>query len=461
MDNKAAQPPKKTILSFGLDNDVLDFIKAELSTLEFKNVKVDSEFEAFLEIEDVEPYANTVFTGPHLGEIDGDELAQGLRLAFPQCRLIMIATNRAELEIQKLKKNGATDVLIYPGDKGMLNNELDKLVASLNDKSLTRYRPVQLMDIAAGDTLPFDMSVFLPLNNKYVKLVNSGDEIREKQHDKLKKKSVGQVYIDSTEMEQFYDYCAEKLANSADPNSDIPETERLAQLQETTRDLFTSIFDSSDNADFQVGQQIMQQSQKVVDKFLERKTGNSFHSQIQGVLGKTTDSYSHASNVSALACLLSMATGVGKPEDLAIAGLFHDIALVDFPIDNHTPTQEFIDSLSEENKKAYTEHPLNAVRVLRSRRLAVTEKVAKIIEQQHERVDGKGFPKQLNSAKIIEEAQLLSIADHIDYLAQRRASEKSYSLEEAIQHLESTGAYSFEVISKIKKAVIAKEDDAA
>ena len=447
--------PNYTLLTIGLDRQVLTWLREELSTVNIEALSTAQAFEEVLELEDVDNYINFVITGPFVQQIDGDELAQGIRLTFPQCRLLMIATSRVDLEINSLKKNGASEVYIYPGDKGLLDVELDKIVASLGkDPGLTRYRPVQLIDIAAGDELPFDMSVFLPLNNKYVNMVKAGSEVREKQFNKLTEKSVGQVYINSQEMDQFYNYCAEKLADAADPNSAIPETERMAQLQTTTRDLFTSIFDTTESADCSVGQQIMDQSQKIVDKYLEKKTGNSFHEQIAGLLGKTTDTYSHASNVSALACLLSMATGVGKPEDLAIAGLFHDMALVDFPIPEHEPTPEFIEKLDDQNKKIYMEHPLNAVRVLKTKRMAVTETVAKIIEQHHERADGKGFPKQLNSAKISMEAQLLAIADQVDYLAQRKASRKRYNLQEAIEHLADSGAYSFELIGKIKKAIL-------
>jgi HD-GYP domain-containing protein (c-di-GMP phosphodiesterase class II) len=452
----SSKQPNYTVLTIGLDRQVLAWLREELSTLNIKAVSTAQEFEEILELEDVDQFVNTVITGPFVQQIGGDELAQGIRLAFPQCRLLMIATSRSDLEINSLKKNGASEVYIYPGDKGLLDQELDKIVASLGkDPGLIRYRPVQLIDIASGDKLPFDMSVFLPLNNKYIKLVKAGSEVREKQFNKLNEKLVGQVYINSQEMDQFYDYCVEKLADAADPNSAIPETERLAQLQTTTRDLFTSIFDTSESADFSVGQQIMEQSQKIVYKYLERKTGNNFHEQIQNLLGKTTDTYSHASNVSALACLLSMATAVGKPEDLAIAGLFHDMALVDFPIADHEPTPEFLEKLDDQNRKIYMEHPLNAVRVLKTKRMAVTETVAKIIEQHHERVDGKGFPKQLNSAKISMEAQLLAIADHVDYLAQRKASRKRYKLSEAIQYLADSGAYSFELMGKIKKSVLA------
>ena len=239
--------PNYTLLTIGLDRQVLTWLREELSTVNIEALSTAQAFEEVLELEDVDNYINFVITGPFVQQIDGDELAQGIRLTFPQCRLLMIATSRVDLEINSLKKNGASEVYIYPGDKGLLDVELDKIVASLGkDPGLTRYRPVQLIDIAAGDELPFDMSVFLPLNNKYVKMVKAGSEVREKQFNKLTEKSVGQVYINSQEMDQFYNYCAEKLADAADPNSAIPETERMAQLQTTTRDLFTSIFDTTE-----------------------------------------------------------------------------------------------------------------------------------------------------------------------------------------------------------------------
>lgn len=439
-------------MTVGLDEEGLSLLKSELSTVTFNHIDTDQKFEELLEDES-EDYIPLIFCGPKLNEFSPYEVAQTIRNTFPQSRIIFILGNTEDLKMTTLKKNGASEVFILPNDKTLLNLEFDDAVKLLGSApGLTRYRAVQLFDIEPEDELPFDLSVFLPMNNKYIKVVRSGDKVRSQQIDKFKEKQVGRVFIDSKQTDQFYDYCAEKLADLNDPNSAMSETERKGKLQKSVRDLFATIHDGSDNADFETGRQVLKQSEAVVAKFLEKKTGISFHKQIEAALGSTEDSYTHASSVSAIASLLSMATEIGKPEDLALAGLFHDVALLGFKHDPF-PGDDFIESLRPDERKRYLDHPVDAQRVLKIKKMTITPEIVKIIEQHHERVDGKGFPKALPAAKIIPEAQLLSIADQIEYYGQFRPGQQRLSPLQAIDSIEKNGSVSLEILFKVRKVL--------
>lgn len=438
------------VLTVGLDNESKKFISSKLSTVKFLHICNNEGFKTLLN-ERPDSYASLIFCGPDLCGNCPLVMLQEIHNAFPESRIIFILGNTSGLQKTALKKNGVSKAFVLPDDKIMLNLELDQFVKLLSDSpEQTRFQAIHLFDIEPGDILPFDLSVLLPMNKKYIKVVNSGDKIRSQQIHTFKVKQVGKVFIDSKQKHKFYDYCADKLVDLTDPNSVMSETERKQKLQSSVRDLFFAIYNGSDTVDSETGRQIMKQCESVVAKFLEKKTGISFHKQIEVALGSAEDLYTHASSVSAIACLLSMATDIGKPEDLALAGLFHDVALQSFKHDPY-PGNDFLESLNADDKKKYLEHPIDAHRVLRMKKVTLSPEIFTIIEQHHERADGNGFPKALSSVRIVLEAQLLSLADQLDYYGQYRLGERRLNLLQTIDKIEKNGSINLELLLKVRK----------
>jgi putative nucleotidyltransferase with HDIG domain len=263
------------------------------------------------------------------------------------------------------------------------------------------------------------------------------------------------VFVDAKQIDKFYEYSAEKLARlSTQGIPGVSETERAERLKQNVQQLFHNVLDASANADFDTGKDLLEQSNKVVQKFVESKTKINIIDQIKNVLNNGSDSYSHAQAVSTLACLLSMALEIGQPEDLAIAGLFHDIG--------HSNLTQEIDpfnyqSLPQEELEKFKKHPLSAVVILKEKRITLTPKIAEIIEKHHERMDGKGFPAQLPPHKIPMEAQLLSFANHFEYLMRQRAGQKAMSPLEAVDKIAESAGLSHELIAKVRKFFAAQQ----
>jgi HD-GYP domain-containing protein (c-di-GMP phosphodiesterase class II) len=214
--------------------------------------------------------------------------------------------------------------------------------------------------------------------------------------------------------------------------------------------LFQSILDStSKTADFQQGKDLLEQSHKVVENYIKQKTKVDIKQQIVKLMGESTDAYSHAQSVSTLVCLFSMAFEIGTPEDLAIAGLFHDIGIVG--ISTEVTPFDYKEKLSPEDQKKYEFHPENSLNLLKEKRITVSPKISEIIEKHHERSDGKGFPKNLPPHKVPLEAQLLRFADLFEYCTRVSAGEKRLSPLEAVEKLNHIGGFSPEIISKARK----------
>lgn len=189
-----------------------------------------------------------------------------------------------------------------------------------------------------------------------------------------------------------------------------------------------------------------------------KKTGMDLRSKFREILGTGGDSYSHAQSVSTIVSLLSMATGIGKPEEVAIAGLFHDIGKQgvgdDVSVFNCA-------SLDPDVLATYQNHPNLSLSILREKRVTLVPLIAEMIEKHHERVDGKGFPGKLPAHKIPLEAQLLSYADAFEHLSRPEPGVKALSPAEIHAKISAEVGISVEVLSRIEKFVLsaASQDD--
>ena len=70
--------------------------------------------------------------------------------------------------------------------------------------------------------------------------------------------------------------------------------------------------------------------------------------------------------------------------------------------------------------------------------------VAQIVEEHHERVDGKGYPKGLKGDEILLEARILAVVDAYDAMRSDRPYRQALSREEAIRELRENAGSQFD-----------------
>ena len=58
-----------------------------------------------------------------------------------------------------------------------------------------------------------------------------------------------------------------------------------------------------------------------------------------------------------------------------------------------------------------------------------------IVEDHHERIDGKGYPNGLKGDQIPDEAKIISIADTFDAMTSKRTYRNSLTTEQALEEL--------------------------
>jgi HD-GYP domain-containing protein (c-di-GMP phosphodiesterase class II) len=262
------------------------------------------------------------------------EVAQAIRMTYPTCTIYYLSNLRNEFNRKNLCKNGFTDAFLLPGDSSLFGDALKSELSKASKGRIRHYRSVKLLDISAGTKLDFDVHVHLPLNNKYIKFSKAGETIDDLRLQRLEKKEKNSVFVASEQMSAFYQYAANQLKSLSDDN--LSETEKQEKRQNMVRELMSGMFAENVSGEvdtFSQGKEILKDCQEVIKSYvLGSDDGkNNWYKTIVMTSGGKSSAYSHAVNTSTYAALFSIALGVGKPEELALAGLLHDLGLTLIP----------------------------------------------------------------------------------------------------------------------------------
>ncbi len=127
--------------------------------------------------------------------------------------------------------------------------------------------------------------------------------------------------------------------------------------------------------------------------------------------------YYHIVNVSILVLELGKGMGYDKQRlvDLGIAGFMHDLGIIKFI--------EIINKkgkLNEEELRKVKEHPLSGLEILNKIGGEFSPGLIDVISQEHERLDGTGYPKGIKDDEIKEFAQVVGLADVYEAMTHMR-----------------------------------------
>ncbi len=415
-----------------------------------KTIRIQS-CEAFLQLLDDPEIAafHIAVVGAGLEGIRVIEIAQAMRGLMTETPIFYSHDSRESgFDRHDYVKNGFNDAFLFPFDVKDFSYALDSVLITL--KKMAVFKSVKMIDIQPGQTLDFDMYLFLPVNKRYIRYSSAGKQIDAARVDKLKSHNIGFLFVPLDQMPKFYEHSASKLKELSSVGGGISATEKAERLQEAVRELMTGIFSTKEGVGFEDGKQTMATAGEIVKSFLSQSDQGSWYERISKALGDSAGSYSHLSNVSTIAALFSMATGVGKPEELAMAGLFHDIGL---SLLSSRITTKPLSRLSEEERKAYQRHPEHSINLVKDKKIVLSQSVQTMILQHHERLDGTGYPLGLPEAKIRPESQLLAIADEFEELTKFEMGKPILSPEEALQKIKSQGGFNTEMITKLSEVL--------
>ncbi|MFQ5794327.1 MAG: HD-GYP domain-containing protein, partial [Candidatus Bipolaricaulia bacterium] len=125
-------------------------------------------------------------------------------------------------------------------------------------------------------------------------------------------------------------------------------------------------------------------------------------------------------------------------EDLAFAAFLHDLGKAGIPEHILGKAGKLTEAEWEEIRK----HP--SIGRWMAERKSFLKEAARIIEQHHERVDGKGYPKGLSGEEISLEARIVAVVDAYDAMTTDRPYRDALSEAEAIAELRKNAGTQFD-----------------
>ncbi len=114
--------------------------------------------------------------------------------------------------------------------------------------------------------------------------------------------------------------------------------------------------------------------------------------------------------------------------NLLVASILHDIGKINIPEEVLTKPAK----LTDEEFALIKKHPGDGAEMLRKTAYA---DLADIVEQHHERVNGRGYPFGLAGDEILIEAKIIGVCDTFDAMTEDRAYRKAFSADFAMAEL--------------------------
>ncbi|MGO1058674.1 HD domain-containing phosphohydrolase [Planococcus sp. FY231025] len=149
--------------------------------------------------------------------------------------------------------------------------------------------------------------------------------------------------------------------------------------------------------------------------------------------------FKHSSRVSKYAVKTATKMGMERARihNLFIASILHDIGKINIP-------EEVLkkpDKLTNEEFALVKKHPGDGAEMLRQTAYA---DLADIVEQHHERVNGRGYPFGLKDEEILTEAKIIGVCDTFDAMTEDRAYRKAFTAEYAMKELKDLAGIQYD-----------------
>ncbi len=164
---------------------------------------------------------------------------------------------------------------------------------------------------------------------------------------------------------------------------------------------------------------------------------NALGTTIQALVSavETRDPYTaghqHRSADLARAIAIEMELPQEKIEAIRLAGPIHDVGKLHTPSDLLSkPTK-----LSEIEFALIKEHAQIGYEILKD--VESPWPLAEIVHQHHERMDGSGYPRNLQGDEILMEARILAVADVVEAMASHRPYRQGLGISTALQEIEN------------------------
>lgn len=131
----------------------------------------------------------------------------------------------------------------------------------------------------------------------------------------------------------------------------------------------------------------------------------------------------------ARAIAVKMELSPDQVDTVHVAALIHDLGKISVPAEILGKPGR----LDEEELQLVREHPTTGYNMLRSTELP--DRIAQVVYQHHERMDGSGYPRGLSGQEIFLEARILSVAETVEAMVSHRPYRPALTLKKALEEV--------------------------
>jgi PAS domain S-box-containing protein len=140
----------------------------------------------------------------------------------------------------------------------------------------------------------------------------------------------------------------------------------------------------------------------------------------------------HQSRVAEIACVIAKEMGWTEDsiEELRLAAKVQDIGMIAIPTEILTKPGRLTDAEME----LIRQHPDTGFNILKGIPFAM--RIAEVVRQHHERMDGSGYPRGLRGDEILPGARILAVGDIVDAMASSRPHRPALGLDVALEEIQ-------------------------
>lgn len=408
---------------YGADENL---VQNEIKKITPEILYLPYDIEQMLEPQAITPDVILCYSPPESLSLPALEIAQTIRSVYMETPIFFISLDKKTFDKKRLIKNGFTQAFLLPWEKADLIRSMnDEQICSLLPE-LRDYKAIKVADLQPGVVLDFSLKVYLPRSNKLLPFSHEGDPITDEKFQKLEESKLNTLFIKKDDVEKFRQYTTRLFRDL------MSETEKQDKLEVCVRDLISDMFIEDVKENTFGASQVLLNEVKDIIKILVEEEHKEIADKVTTLINQEQNFYLHLSNVSTYAGLFAMVLGLENPQDVALAGLLHDIGKINFPPDIADLREH---ELSDSAKESFKKHPDFTMDVLKLRRIALPQPVINGILHHHEAVNGTGYPKGLEGPRISKEGKVLAIANEFDNLTSIQPGQLSLSPRAALELL--------------------------
>ncbi len=309
-----------------------------------------------------------------------------------------------------------------------------------------QYAAIPLINLFPDIPLPGNL--YICINDKFIKYKSKDDQITKNRYQEFIYKKVENLFITVEDLTKYKDWIRglkKKEINEVTKNVGKQHKTIIEKHFEIKNDILSFITKDDIPHDIKI---IITKTRDLINDIKKQKTSEKFMLHLISYDQGIAD---HATNVASLSVFLALNIGYAQQillENIYLGALLHDYGKtkIDPKILENPDCAQYAQELRT--------HPQVGKKALLLDSGFSTE-ILKIVEEHHERADGKGYPKGLKKNQIYDLSKIVSIANIFDNLVMKLDGPIPIRQKKAIRMLEQDNGkvFDFKLLEKSIKAL--------